>query len=100
MKWLAILMAVCVVGSQAANYQRISLPSHISTLDLALHRYQPRTVEPVGTILLLHGSSFPPPSLSALKSMANHGLINSPRMVSQSTHWIFSAMAMRIATQR
>ncbi len=59
---LAMLIAESFVSKSSvepAQYQLFKIESHRQNLALALHRYSPRQQNIKGTILLLHGSSFP-----------------------------------------
>ena len=59
---LAMLIAESFASKSSvepAQYQLFKIESHRKDLQLALHRYSPRRQEIKGTILLLHGSSFP-----------------------------------------
>lgn len=59
---LAMLIAEFFASKSSvepAQYQLFKIESHRQNLALALHRYSPRQQSIKGTILLLHGSSFP-----------------------------------------
>ncbi|MGB0835224.1 MAG: alpha/beta hydrolase [Vibrio gallaecicus] len=59
---LTMLIAESCVSKQAlepVQYQLFYIESHRENLQLALHRYVPRRKDIKGTVLLLHGSSFP-----------------------------------------
>lgn len=59
---LAMLIAESFANKSSVEstpYQLFKVESHRKDLQLALHRYSPRQQNIKGTILLLHGSSFP-----------------------------------------